>query len=95
MLDRFDPMPLFEVAAFSVGMKPPSFEKRRAADEIKHEDLARLVGVSTRTISRWHHCGMTVEAVESAAHKLGRHPADIYGFDNYYRAAQAKELSGI
>jgi len=41
-------------------------------------DLARAVGVTTRTVSRWRASGLTVHAADRAAIAIGTHPAMVW-----------------
>lgn len=41
-------------------------------------DLATRVGVTSRTVWRWHHTGLTDTQADHAAIALGYHPANIW-----------------
>ena len=89
---RYDPDPLFKAAAFSAGLKPPTFSNQPPAeDEITQEHLAELLGVSSRTIPRWNEDGMQASAVDKACSALGRHPAEINSYRVWVSGASSPQ----
>jgi len=44
-------------------------------------ELARLLGVSQRTVDRWKVRGVALEAADRLATRLGYNPVAIWGFD--------------
>ena len=51
---------------------------RVAAGATTNAALARSLGVSVRTVWRWHHHGLTDTQADHAAIALGLHPAIVW-----------------
>jgi hypothetical protein len=49
-----------------------------AAGHPTANDLAAWIGVSARTVWRWHHQGLTDTQADRAAIALGWHPANVW-----------------
>lgn len=54
---------------------------------VSNSDVARVVGVSRRTVARWQRCGVPLDATESACDALGLHPCEVWGDEYLYAAS--------
>lgn len=52
-----------------------------------HAELAQLIGVSRRTVTRWAAEGVPIVSADRAAMALGLHPTEVWGRMFYWAAA--------
>lgn len=85
-MSRLPSRPLFDAAAY-VASKPLHAKDCRYCGGysdptggcVKAEELARLLGVSRKTITRWTRDGIPVQSADQLATRLGYNPIAVWG----------------
>ena len=85
-MTRLPSRPLYDAAAYVAGKPLHGHECRYCGDNaaittgcVKGEELAHLLGVSRKTVTRWTRDGIPLQSADQLAIRLGYNPVAVWG----------------